>query len=58
MLEKVKLISSVQEAYRVYGTYDIIFKIEEENIADLKNTITKKIRIIDGVQSSLTLMIM
>ena len=41
----------------VYGIYDIVLKISSDNTDILRNIITYKIRKIDKVQSTLTMMV-
>ena len=41
----------------VYGIYDIILKISSDNTDILRNIITYKIRKINNVQSTLTMMV-
>ena len=41
----------------VYGVYDIILKISVDNTAALRSIITNKIRNINTVQSTLTMMV-
>lgn len=45
------------EVQGVYGIYDIIVKIEAANADLLRSIITSKIRKIDKVQSTLTMMV-
>ncbi len=45
------------EVQGVYGIYDIVVKIEADNSDHLRNIITSKIRKIDKVQSTLTMMV-
>lgn len=47
----------VDEAYIVYGVYDIIAKIREETMEKLKELITWKIRRLEKVRSTLTMII-
>ena len=54
VLDKIKEINGVEEAYMVYGIYDICVKVRTEIPKDLKE-IVQKIRIQDNVQSTLTL---
>ena len=54
VLDKIKEINGVEEAYMVYGIYDICVKVRTENPKELKG-IVQKIRIQDNVQSTLTL---
>ena len=48
-------IEHVTEIYSVYGVYDYVVKIEAESMTELKDVIMSKIRRINGVRSSLTL---
>ncbi|MFQ6064674.1 MAG: Lrp/AsnC ligand binding domain-containing protein [Candidatus Bathyarchaeia archaeon] len=57
VLTALKKVEGVEEAYNVYGTYDIIAKIEAEDMDKLKETITWSIRKLDSVQSTLTMIV-
>jgi len=54
VLEKIKEIEGIEEAYMVYGTYDILVKVKTEIQKELKG-IVQKIRSQDNVLSTLTL---
>jgi len=56
VIEELKQISDVKEVHGTYGAYDIIAKVEADETAALRETITWKIRKIDKVRSTLTLM--
>jgi DNA-binding Lrp family transcriptional regulator len=58
VLESLKQITEVMEAYGVYGVYDIIAKIEAESMDTLKEIVTGKIRRINRVMSTLTIIVM
>ena len=45
------------EVHGVYGVYDIIVKLTSENGETLRGIITNKVRTIDHVQSTLTMMV-
>ena len=45
------------EVQGVYGVYDIVLKISSDNTENLRSVITNKIRKIDKVQSTLTMMV-
>ena len=45
------------EIQGVYGVYDIILKLNSDNIDNLRSTITNRIRKITSVQSTLTMMV-
>ncbi len=59
---KIKEILSVEKGLKyevqgVYGIYDIVVKIESQSPDHLRSVITNKIRKIDKVQSTLTMMV-
>jgi len=49
-------IDSIKEVLGTFGAYDILAKIESPQVEDLRETITWKIRKIDKIRSTLTLM--
>ncbi|HXW02444.1 MAG TPA: Lrp/AsnC ligand binding domain-containing protein [Candidatus Nitrosotenuis sp.] len=62
IVTKIKEILNVEKGLKfevqgVYGIYDIVVKIESENADHLRSIITNKIRKIDKVQSTLTMMV-
>jgi DNA-binding Lrp family transcriptional regulator len=56
VLENIKEIDGVEEAYMVYGIYDICAKVNAKLPKDLKG-IVKKIRSQENVSYTLTLMV-
>ena len=57
ILNKLKNVPGVVEVSEVNGIYDIVVKIASDTLESLKNTITRHIRAIDTVRSTLTLII-
>jgi len=57
VLEELKAIKNVEEAYFSYGVYDVICKIKADIMENLKRTVTSQIRTLDKVRSTLTLII-
>jgi Lrp/AsnC family transcriptional regulator for asnA, asnC and gidA len=55
--EALSNINEVKEAHVIYGVYDIILKVESENMETLKDTIRNKIRKTPHVRSTLTLIV-
>ena len=51
-------IPGVKEAYIVYGVYDLMIKVEADSMDKLKEFISRKIRRVKGVKSTLTMLIM
>ena len=56
IIEELKHISDVKEVNGVFGAYDILAKVESDQIRTLRETIMWKIRKIDKVRSTVTLM--
>ena len=56
IIEELKHISDVKEVHGVFGAYDILAKVESANVETLRKTMLGKIRRIDRVRSTLTLM--
>jgi DNA-binding Lrp family transcriptional regulator len=57
VLKAVSKIEGIEEAYILYGVYDILAKIKTESMENLKQTIIWQIRKIEGVVSTLTLIV-
>ena len=58
VVNELKKIEGVEEAYYSYGVYDIITKIKAESMESLKDLVTRKVRTINKVRSTLTLIMM
>ncbi|MBC7120568.1 MAG: Lrp/AsnC ligand binding domain-containing protein [Candidatus Methanosuratus sp.] len=58
VLENIKKIPEVKTAYMVYGVYDIIVMIESDTLEKLREMVTKKIRQLDKVRSTMTMIVM
>ncbi len=56
VMKELTKIGEVKEAHLVYGAYDIIARIEEDNMAGLKDVISRKVRHISKIRSTLTMM--
>jgi transcriptional regulator, AsnC family len=57
VLAEAKKVPEVKTAHLVYGVYDIVLLLEAPNVEMLKDVITKKIRKIPNVRSTLTMMV-
>ena len=57
VISNLKMIDSVKEAYGAFGAYDIITKLKDETSKKIEHDISKKIRTIPKVRSSLTLQV-
>jgi DNA-binding Lrp family transcriptional regulator len=58
VLKELKAIEGVEEAYFSYGVYDLITKIRADSMDKLKELVTRQIRTLSKVRSTLTLIMM
>ena len=58
VVAELRKIEGVEEAYFSYGVYDIITKIKADSMERLKEMVTRKVRTISKVRSTLTLIMM
>ncbi|MCS7113875.1 MAG: Lrp/AsnC ligand binding domain-containing protein [Nitrososphaerota archaeon] len=57
VLKDLRKVEGVEEAYSVYGVYDIIAKVNADTMDKLKEIVTWRIRRLDKVRSTLTMII-
>lgn len=57
ILDEISRYDEVDRAYLLYGVYDILAEITTGSMDDLEEIITRKIRMIPGVRSTLTLIV-
>jgi DNA-binding Lrp family transcriptional regulator len=55
VMKKLEKIPGVQSVYQLYGVYDIIIKIEAEDLIELKEIVSLGIRKLEKIRASLTL---
>ncbi|MDR1993644.1 MAG: Lrp/AsnC ligand binding domain-containing protein [Nitrososphaerota archaeon] len=58
VVNQLKEIENVEEAYYSYGVYDIITKVKAETMEKLKEMVTHKLRTLNRVRTTLTLIMM
>jgi DNA-binding Lrp family transcriptional regulator len=58
IVNELKKIEGVKEVYQVYGVYDIVAQVESNTMEKVKETITWKLRKLNGVKSTLTMIVM
>jgi len=56
IISQLKAIPGVKEVHGTFGAYDILAKIESPTVEALREVITWKIRKIEKIRSTLTLM--
>ncbi len=57
LLIQLRKMENVKEAFLVYGTFDIIAKVYIESLEKLREFISSKIRKMDNVVSTMTLIV-
>ncbi|MBE0519741.1 Lrp/AsnC ligand binding domain-containing protein [Candidatus Bathyarchaeota archaeon] len=57
ILKDLKKVEGVDEAFAVYGVYDIIAKVRAESMDKLKEIVTLRIRRVDKVRTTLTMIV-
>lgn len=57
VLETLKKVEGVDEAFAVYGVYDIIARVKADTMNKLKEIVTWRIRRLDKVRSTLTMIV-
>lgn len=55
LLQELRKMENIKEAYLAYGVYDIIVKAEAENMENLKELVAFKIRRLKEVKNTLTM---
>ena len=56
VIDALKNVEDVKEIHGTFGAYDIIAKVDNSKLDTLRETITWRIRKIDRIRSTLTLM--
>ena len=57
IVKELRQVPNVKEVYQVYGVYDVLMELEADSMEVLRETITTKIRKLDGIKSTLTMII-
>jgi DNA-binding Lrp family transcriptional regulator len=56
VINEIRSIAGVKSVNGVFGAYDIIVEVQTPTIDNLRETITMKLRKLEGVRTTLTLM--
>ncbi|MEM1731888.1 MAG: Lrp/AsnC ligand binding domain-containing protein [Desulfurococcaceae archaeon] len=57
VLDELFKIPEVKEAYIVYGTYDLVLKIEAEALEKIREIVTNKIRKLPDIRTTVTMIV-
>jgi len=57
IIDALAKFKEVEEAYLVYGVYDIVAKVNSDTMEGLESVITQRVRQIPAIRSTLTLIV-
>jgi len=57
LLEKLMCLEDLREIYSTVGTWDFVVKVEAETLERVKETVALKLRKLDNVKSSMTMLV-
>lgn len=57
VLDDLMKIPEVKEAYVVYGTYDIVIKIETDTLERIREIVTNRIRKLPDIRTTVTMIV-
>lgn len=55
--ESLREIPGVRDLWEVYGVYDMVVRVEVGSLQELKGTLGTKIRRLNGIRSTLTMIV-
>ena len=58
VVSTLEQLDAVVEIFPVYGVYDVVAKIQAETMEKLKDLVTWKVRSLDDVRSTITMLIL
>jgi len=58
LLENLKSLPNVKDVHKIYGVYDFAVRVKGDDGISLKDSIIQKLKQIEGVRSTLTLLIL
>ena len=57
VVHELRKIPEVKETYVVYGVYDILTVLETKTVQEVKDVVFTKIRIMDNIKATITMMV-
>jgi DNA-binding Lrp family transcriptional regulator len=57
VLKKLRACNDVEEAYMVYGVYDIIARIKGDSVNKIKQVVDTQLATVNNVQKTLTMVV-
>ncbi len=56
VIEEIKKMKGVEDAQLLFGDFDAVLKLDMPKIHDVENMVMEEIQMIEGVESTLTLL--
>lgn len=57
VLDELTKLPEVKEAYVVYGTYDIVVKLESDALEKIREIVTNRIRRLPDIRTTVTMIV-
>lgn len=57
VVERVKTLKNVKEAYFVFGVYDVIAVVEAPTVDELRSTVHSSMRQVEGIRATCTMVV-
>ncbi len=57
VVERVKTLKNVKEAYFVFGVYDVIAVVEAPTVDELRSTVHNSMRQVEGIRATCTMVV-
>jgi len=57
IIEKLLMINEIKEVNQLWGAYDVVVKVVGSTLDDVREIITEKIRMIEGIKTTVSLIV-
>ena len=57
VIEKLLMINEIKEVNQLWGAYDVVVKVVGPTLDDVREIITGKIRMIEGIKTTVSLIV-
>jgi len=57
VIEKLLMINEIKEVNQLWGAYDVVIKVVGSTLDDVREIITEKIRMIEGIKTTVSLIV-
>ncbi len=57
VIEKLLMINEIKEVNQLWGAYDVVVKVVGSTLDNVREIITEKIRMIEGIKTTVSLIV-